>query len=390
MTERSRTMAKKKRRKNRSRVGKVIYWICLALYAAVLIFLAVYVLRDWNKYLSVYDSSQPNSVIENYISNLNGPQWEEKIAEAVRSVPHPFQSDEECIEIVKSRVGEDINYSRAPSGGINGNKYNIKCGDNFVGSVVLVQDTSKVSQIDIGLFDRVFDKESLCPWYVQSDEFDISGFLFRSSASATVPSTYSISLNGVPVGPEYITETDIKYDILEPYYEEYEGLPTKVTYTVSDLIFGELEPVIFDESGAEYTPDPEAGDVQYMEPCSDEEISELYDFGMTFMEPYLKFFGTSNVDYNAGELRKYIITGSALDTRMQEFIYAAAPYLHFYSLAVQSQSFDGAFSLGGGFYVIKMTANATAYGEYKTVNQESQYTIVVCRTENGFKAISVE
>lgn len=380
----------KRRRKKRSRVGTVVYWICLAIYAAALIFVAVYVLRDWNKYLSVYDSSQPNSVIENYISNLNGPQWDSKIAEAVRTVQHPFQSDEECIDIVKARVGEDIHYSRAPSGGINGNKYNIKCGDNFVGSVVLVQDVSKASQIDIGIFDRVFDKESLCPWYVQSDEFDISGFLYRSSASVTVPSNYTVSLNGLPVGPEYITETGIKYDLLEPYYEDYEGLPTKVTYTVSNLIFGELEPVVYDESGAEFTPDPEAGDVQYMEPCSEEEISELYSFGMQFIEPYLKFFGTSNVDYNVGQLKPYTIAGSDLDVRMQEFIYAAAPYLHYHSLSIESQSFDGAFSLGGGFYVIKMTANATAYGDYKTVNQESQYTIVVCRTDDGFKAISVE
>ena len=377
------------KKKKRSR-GTALYWICLGIYTVALIVFAVILLRDWKKYLVAYDAAQPAVAMDNYIAGLDGPEWEAKLTQAVTSVSHPFQSDEECMEILKQRSGSGLTYARAPSGGLSGVKYNIACNDYLVGSVILEQDMSKLDDIDIGLISKALSKDTLCPWIVQSESFDdVTAFLYMNSFTTTVPSTYTVKLNGIPVGEEFITERDIKYDLLEPYYSTYEGLPTKVTYSVDNKLLGDVQSAIYDENGNEVTIDPAKGDIQFMAPCSDEEIAELSAFALNFVEPYARYFGTSNVNGNAGPLKDLIVPGCSIEKRMTEFI-DGAQWIHFGSLSILSKDFNGAFRLCDRFYVVNVNVSASAYGEYKTVTMDTPYTIVVCRTDNGLKAVSVE
>ena len=87
-------------RSKKKRIGKIIYWFLLTVYTVTLIAVILLVLNDWRKYLIAYEDSQSKVVIENYMDNLKGGTWGEKVTEAVSSMEHPFQTNEECKELV--------------------------------------------------------------------------------------------------------------------------------------------------------------------------------------------------------------------------------------------------------------------------------------------------
>ena len=388
------------KKKTKSIIGTFFYYFILLAYGVALAFGAYIVLTDTNKYLVAYESSQPSSTIENYMTELKSGIWDSKITELAASKAHPFQSAEECEQVIRDRVGDDLFYHRAGGNSVDGNKYNIYSGNHSVGSVTLLQDTTQAGSIDIGLLSKLFDRQTLCPWYVSSSEFDISQFGNTSSIGITCPSTFTVTINGNTLGPEYIVENGIHYPEFEDYYAEHANLPTKTRYEVNDQIFGSLEPVFYNRNGEAVAVSEDCiaseeelttytiNDMDF-DPPSAEEMAELEGYADSFISPYLNYFGTKNVNMNSGALKALIVPGCDIERRMTEFL-DGADWIHYYSLQINSYNFDGAFSLGDGFYVIDVSYDATAYSEYKTVQQASTLRIVVCRTDSGLKAVSAE
>ena len=394
-----RLMAKRiSRKKKRETVGKVIYTLLLSIFAFVLIAVAVLFLSDWNKYLIAYENSQSDSVIEEYMDELVSTKWKSQVEAAAAGMEHPFQSNEECEDIINRMLGEKLQYAKAQGSTEDRILYNVYCNGNPVGQFQLERDLSQADKIDIGLVELLSDSDTfwfiqdtraLCPWHVTGDVYDISGFTFTSSTSVTVPETYRVTLNGRDVGPEYITERGIRYDVLEPYYDEYPGLPTKVTYTVGN-IFGTLTPSVYDQYGNPVTIDPEKDDSQFMEPCSEDKVAALSEFAVSFVEPYARFTGTKSLWGNYGVLKQYVKEGSELHKRMDLFIEGGADWMNFHAVNVSNVKINSVYSLGGQFYVINVTYDTTNYAEYKTVEETSTKRIIVLWDDSGIQAISVE
>ncbi|MBQ6366510.1 MAG: hypothetical protein IJI61_08935 [Oscillospiraceae bacterium] len=391
-------MARRVSKKTRERVGKAVYTIFLLAFAFVLVCISFIALSDWRSYLVAYERSQPEPVVEAYMAELRETKWKQQVELAIAGMQHPFQTDEECADIINQMLGEKLQYSQAPSTSEDRILYNIYCNGNPVGQFQLERDLSQMNRIHLGLvkilsksdtFWFIRDERELCPWRVTGDAFDISGFTFTSSLSVTVPETYRVMLNGHPVGQEYVTERNIKYDVLSIYYDEYPNLPTKVKYEVGN-IFGTLTPEVYDQYGNPVTIDPEKDDSQFMEPCSAEEIAEMTAFAQAFVEPYARFTGTKSVWGNYGVLKQYVKENSELHKRMDLFIEGGADYMNFYAVNVENLNIDSVYSLGGGFYVINVTYDTTNYAEFKTVQETSTKRIIVCRDEAGILAISVE
>ena len=384
--------------RNKRKIGRVVYTALLLIFASMLIAIAVIGLNDWQKYLVAYEKSQPDVVVADYVESLKSTEWKKQVSQAVEKMQHPFQSNEECETIVNQMLGDTIQYRRATGGSQDTYIYNVYCNGNLVGQFQIERDKSQMNRINIGIIEIlshsdtfwfIQDRESLCPWVVTGDSFDISGFTFTSSVSVTVPSNYSVQLNGKTVGTEYITERNIKYDILEPYYNEYPGLPTKVKYTINN-IFGTLQPVIYDQQGNIFTIDPDKDDSQFMESCSEDEIKALSEFAKAFVDPYARFTGTKNIWGNYGDLKQYVKDGSDLHKRMDLFIEGGADYMNFYAVTINDVHIDSVYSLGGGFYVINVSYSTTNYAEYKTVNETNTKKIIACWDATGIMAVSVE
>jgi len=366
------------RTEKRKRSSK-IYWACLIIYTVLLIAAAVYGLTTIWAYAEEYELSRPNNTMDEYVATLSENLWGEGIAETVSSMAHEVQSDEEVAEHVKELLKSGISYVRkGNSDGTNAAVYSLRCNGNEFGTVRLVEDESYSSQARFGML----------PWKVESEEFDFNGLY--SSVEIVVPKTYEVYLNGTKLGAEYIVEEGIKYDVLEDYYDDFEGLPTKVRYKYDNAI-GELEFSVKDEQGNDYVIDESRDDSQYIKPCTDAELERLSQFAAGFVVSYLKYTsGVIDPMYGYGILKDYLVEGADLDKRMLNAMDGLS-WAHTVSIQVNSSTLNSALSLGDGFYMCDISSSATtfAYG-HGEVESISNMRVIVTDDGNRVRAISLE
>ena len=228
----------------------------------------------------------------------------------------------------------------------------------------------------------------MLPWKLYDEEFDFTGLY--SSVEAVVPRTFSVWLNGVELGSEYIVEENIRYDVLKDYYDEFEGLPTKVRYRFDHCI-GTLEPVIKDENGNDFVIDPNKDDSQFIKPCDESELARLSEFAAAFVDRYLTYTsGAVDPMYGYQRLMPYLKLGADLDTRMQEAMDGLS-WAHTASVRVDSTVLNNATAIGDGFYICDISADATTFVPGKgEVVDTSNMRVIVVDTNDDIRAISLE
>mgnify|MGYP002521976041 CR=1 FL=1 len=176
----------------------------------------------------------------------------------------------------------------------------------------------------------------------------------------TIPSTYSIYLNGMLLGEEHIVADDIHYDIYEDFYYDLSNLPTKVTYRFDNVI-GEVQVDICDEDGNHVTIDPNKGDVQFIKPVDKETLARLMALMEPFTEKYLVFrSGATDRDRALANLKPYIIPGSDIDKCAQNALDALS-WAHSNSFKLTDYKFNGVLPLMNGYYVCSVTATTDTY-----------------------------
>ena len=284
----------------------------------------------------------------------------------------------------------DVADVRKGNAGVDGRiSYSLRCNGSEFGTVTLVEDESlALGRVDLEKWPWRLLPWKTVPWRVESESFDFTGLY--SSVEVVVPRTYHVYLNGVELGAEYIIEEDIPYNVLEKYYDEYEGLPTKVRYRFDDLI-GRIEPVIRDEDGEFFTMDPDADDGQFIRGCSQSKLSRLAEFAAGFVANYLKYTsGVVDPTYGYQKLQPYLVPGADLDQRMINAMDGLS-WAHTSSLTVDSTTLNGALNLGDGYYLCDITSTATTFamghGEVETVNH---MRVIVKEENDDVRAISLE
>lgn len=366
-------MAKKKKRSSR------VYWICLLIFGLIITAVCSFGLKLVWEYAEEYEASQSKNTLDAYVEELSKNLWDEGIAETVSSMPHEVQSDEEVAEHVKDMLKNGISYTRKSSSDDGSSiNYSLRCNGNEFGVVTIAEDQSYADKVRFGML----------PWKVESEEFNFDGLY--SSVEVVIPRTFSVWLNDIKLGSEFIIEEGIRYDVLKNYYDEFEDLPSKVRYKFDNII-GTLDPVIKDEDGEVFVIDEARDDSQFIKPCSDEELARLSDFTAGFVVNYLKYTsGVLDPTYGYGLLKPYLKEGADLDNRMQAAMDGLS-WAHTVSITVNSTVLNSAISLGDGFYMCDISANATtfAYG-HGEVENESNMRVIVEENENGIEAISLE
>ena len=356
--------------------GTRIYWLCLAVYTVLLCIAAAVGLKIAWSYAEEFEAARPNKVIEQYVANLSENLWGDSIAETIAAMPHEMQTDEECAECVKAMLKDGITYQRqgsSESGTVV--IYNLLCNGKSFGKISIIEDESKTGEVKFGML----------PWKLYKEEFDFNGLY--SSVEIVVPETYSVYLNNNKLGSEYIVEEGIHYDVLENYYTDFGGLPTKVRYRYDNVI-GTLEPTVKDEDGNDYVIDKTKDDSQYIRPCNEDQLARLSDFAAGFAERYLKFStGLSGYD----RLMPYIKLGSDLDNRVKLAAPEIMDYSHTSSFVMNSCTLNGALDLGGGYYMCDITAvtNITYPGKGNVENSNNMRVICI-DTSDDIRAVSHE
>lgn len=367
-------MTRHEKRKRSAR----IYWTLLILYGVIITVAAVYALSQVWVYAEEYEASRPNNTMDAYISELSENLWGEGIAETVSNMEHEVQSDEEVGEHVKALLSNGISYVRKGGSGDNGIHYSLRCNGNEFGEVTLVEDDSNAENLKFGML----------PWKVESESFDFNALY--SSVEIVVPRTYEVYLNNVKLGPEYIVEEGIKYDVLEEYYDEFENLPSKVRYKYDNAI-GTLDFTVKNENGEVVVIDETQDDSQFINPCSEEEMERLGEFAAGFVVNYLKYIsGVTDPMYGYGKLLPYLVEGADLDQRMKNSMDGLS-WAHTSSCTVNSVTLNSALSLGDGFYMCDISSNATTFAiGHGEVENESNMRVIVVDNEGDIRAISLE
>lgn len=368
--------------------SKIIYWALLIIYTAALLAAAVFALKTVWEFAERYEESMPDDVIESYIATLNGDLWAQGLSETMAAMEHPFQTDEECREVVMEILNGDIYYVRGVSDEADLDAYSLRCNGSSFGTVYLKKDETRKAGFEV-LGKELDLPWDLRPWKVHKQEFDLSGLY--TSVQVTIPSTYSVQVNGKTLGAEHIIEEGIHFDSLKDYYDVNPGLPTKCTYR-ADKIIGQIAPVILDESGSEYVIDVSRDDSQFLKSCTQEELMYLNDFCAKFTELYLRFSSGIMGAHSSGgysSLTAYIIPGSDLDNRLKAALDGLS-WAHTNAYRQDSYQLTGAIDLGGGYYVCDVVAETTSItqgsGEKHDVNN---LKIVVFNNNGDLRALSL-
>lgn len=368
--------------------SKIIYWTLLILYTAGLLAASVFALKTVWDFAERYEESMPDDVIDNYISTLGGDLWAQGLSDTMAAMPHPFQTDEECRDVVMEILNGDIYHVRGISDEDDVDVYSLRCKGSSFGSVYLIKDDTKKATFEV-LGRELELPWDLRPWKVYKQEFDLSGLY--TSVQVTIPSTFSVSVNGVTLGEEHIVERDIQFDSLKDYYSVNPSLPTKCTYR-ADNIIGQITPVIYDEAGNEFTVDSSRDDSQFIKSCNEQELVYLNEFCAKFTELYLRFSsGIMGANSHNGyyNLTNYIVAGGDLDSRLKNALDGLS-WAHTNGYRQDSYQLTGAIDLGGGYYVCDVVAETTAItsanGEVHDVNN---LKIIVVYSNGELRALSL-
>ena len=348
-------------------LGKFIYTLLLLAFMAALSYVAYTWLLRVNDYAEQYELSRPSKAVDSYLETLNRDRWNDGVARAIQRMPHEAQTDEEIKAFVQDKLTSGVTAVRKSGLTDTGSQsYSLRCNNREIGSMTIVEDQSYQGKVNLEQQPWLLVKKllpgilewGLKPWVVASDEFDFTNLY--NSVEITVPSSYSVYINGRPLGEEYIVERDIHYDVYEPYYNDLPILPTKVTYRFDNAI-GAVQPQIRDEDGNEVQIDPTRGDIQFIKPVDEETQARLMNLMQPFTEKYLIFRSGATDSMSAlNNLKPYIIPGSDIDKRAQNALDGLS-WAHTSSFKMSDYKFNGILPLANGVYVCNVTATTDTY-----------------------------
>ena len=368
------------------KTASVVYWVILFLYTIALLAVVVFGLKILWDFALVYEDSGSEKVIKTYTEDLQKNFLDEGVLSTLAQMPHEYQTDEEVSEYVKQIFSGTIEYYESDTDSSSDTKtYMLVCDNRCFGNVTLVKDSTKDATYSVYGYELPLPWD-LRPWIVSKEEFDFNGLY--TSIKVTVPETYTVLLNGKALTLDYITERDIKYDVLENYYDIVPNLPTKVKYEYDNVI-GNIEPVIQNENGEVVVIDSEKDDSQFIESCGSEQLTRLDAFCSDFTYEYLKYISGINKGAGYGNLAPYLQSGSDLDQRMQQN-QDGLGWAHTTSFKLDSYSLNGAINLGEGYCVCSIVADTTTYttgqGEVKNT---SELNVLVYDNGSDIKAVSM-
>ena len=351
-------------KKKKSGLG---YFLALLIYVLVALAAIAFLMVWLWGFAKEYEASRPTSTMNAYVQDLNENLWSDQIAQTIAEMPHEVQSDEDCAQAVREMLKQGVSYARTASGGSTDRvNYSLLCGNRIIGKVTLVEDSSQA--------DRV--KHDMLPWIVENEEFDFTGLC--STVEVTVPNSYTVTLNGVELGQEYIVGDPIHFSLLEDYYGSYDQMPYMVTYRY-DHLFGEMEPVVYDSNGNVFQLDETRGEEQFLDNCSQEEMEKLTSFTERFAERYQYYMsavGDDPATVYAARLSGYILKGSDLEFRMkaaQDGLF----YAHSNNMQVNQTTLNSAVSFGDGVYLCDFSSDFTVWGRNGEEDQENHMRMIV-------------
>lgn len=358
-----------KKPRKRKKCGFVIFMI---LYALVILGTAAWGLNKFWDYLDAYENSRIKHTINAYMEELTPEYVCSRSGDLIDSIDHHLQSEEACEKVILDFLGGGITYARKTS----------ECTDTR--TVYVLRSGGKV----IGEVELVMQGESrygFTPWAVSEDSFDLS-FLIGGTDTITVDHTMQVYAGDVLLDESYVTETGLKYEAVEDFYNDLE-LPYKLTYTAGPIL-GETVLHAVDTKGntVEITGDSDLD--PYLNNCTEAVHKELDAFNRDFTDRYVRYLTSrrDNRQYNYDQLIPLLLDGSDLEKRVSN-AYEGLEFGQSQSDTIVAFTSNHIIDLGGEKYLCDITYEVDSLGRdgalHRSVNNAWLFLV---RTDSGLKA----
>ena len=353
-------MAKKK---SRFFLGMVIYALVFLMITAAGLFMF------W-KYMEAYELSRPLTAVNAYLDGLTKEHIRAGSESLLTSVDGNIQTADQAFAVIEENLVKQITAARnSKQSTAEKMVYALRSGSRIIGSVTIVPGG-----------DEQF---GFTPWKVQEDTFDFS-WLLSEDISITVPSEFSVSLNGNILNESYISESGILYPVLEDFSDKFE-MPTLVTYTARQFL-GELSFVVSDVSGNPVLLTSDTDLNQFLPQCSEEEYVQLQKLVLDYLNRYIAYSSSANHDApgNYAWLNQMLIPGSELSKRLGTAL-DGLQYVQNLRDKIVSTEVNGIYKLSEERYLCDISYVLEVLGRKGVVELEHNMKVVFLQTRYGLR-----
>lgn len=352
-----------------------LFFVLIFLYAAAFLGATAYGLKYLWNYMEAYENSRPKNALNAYMENLTDEHIIDMGMSVTAQIDMNLQSEEECRAVIQEAISGGVTYAKKSKECTDTRQvYVLRSGGEVIGEFAIEAGSA--------------DEYGFTPWSLVSESFDFSFLVWNDTVSMTVPSDYVVSVNGHPLGSEYIVEDNIHYEEIEAYYEDYD-MPYKVTYEAGPFL-GQLEMIAADPHGNPVTFDENTDWSQFYLNCSEEETKTLDEFTAEFVKRYVAFTGSNkNTRYTTyDQLIEYVVPDSDLATRLK----AAIEGLQFGQSKgdeVVSITAHLQLRLEEGRYLCDITYEVDTTGKEGVVRTTTNAKLTIVETDSGLKLESM-
>lgn len=361
-------MARKKR--------KGAFVLGMVIYAIVFLGITAAGLSIFWDFIDSYERSRPKNTIDQYLENLTVEAMVSNCEDLFDQVDVNLQPKEDSIEVIRESLDGKITYARKSSVCTETSQtYVLRCGGKVIGEAVI--KASKPTRFGFTL------------WAVREERFDFS-HLMCTQQSITVPDSYSVTANGVTLGDEYVTESGIPFAPFEEFYDDYENLPTMVTYTAGNLL-GELKLEVLDASGNLVADWAETDPETVLDNCPAEVSAQLESFVKEFLFSYVEFCGSSNQAEGRNYrnlVNNFLIEGSDLANRLYTALDGLA-FAQSYGDVLDEVVIHRMSRIDETHYFCDATYLVSTYGKAGKVQTTNNLKVMLVETANGLRVESM-
>lgn len=341
----------------------------MAVYALVFLMLTAGGLWVFWQFLESYELSRPKTCVNDYLENLTTDHIRQECEGFLASLDGGIQTEDEAFSVIESALSEPV--TAIKSGKSTGNQmvYILRSGEWNIGFITIVPG-------EPGDFD-------FAPWQLEKEEFDFS-FLLSKEISITVPSEFTVCLNGNPLDEGYITQRDIVYPALEEFQGEFE-MPTMVTYTAGNFL-GELDFAVVDPEGNPVRILADTDMNQFLPVPSEEGTARVERLAKDFLNRYTVFCSNANAEQedNFGWLNQLLVPGSGLSLRLSTAI-DGLQYAQSISDRIQSTQINGIYQISEDRFFCDLTYHLLTYGQKGPVETDNNIKLVLLQTPWGLR-----
>ena len=342
------------------------------LYALIFVFIAAVALSVLWLWTDAFEKSRPLTAVNDYVKNITMEDVTVLAQPVTSTVSDDMQSDKDICEgiyaaIKTSKPAKNANESLGDEA-----SYYLMSQELALEHLTLKQSGEK------GRF-------GMTPWAVTGQELLLDNLAFNES-SFSIPSGYTVTLNGAPIPDGFVTSSDSEYELLKGFYEEFPDLPHLVSYSTGPYI-GTLDLAVLDDQGNSI-PLNELTEAKFCDNCAGDIRDRLDEFCRTYIDAYVYYTSNGSLYGGIGPLLDLCERGSSLYTQVSDSQMGfgfSNPYTYDVLEAINVNSI---MDVGNGYYVCDISYDIETHGNHHAVT-EWTYPLRLMVHDNGGQLLAV-